>query len=285
MREAAGTSRLLGQWLRKLLARDAVSPDFVARADSLRLLGDLEQAEALCARGLAEYPQYASAHAVMGDIHRDKGALEAAEAAWREACRLHPDHPRANLCLAQLYLSRGDLPQAMAALGRAMVGNPHSPEVARLSHRLHGGAPVDQPEKTAAPPAWLSPARFSELLSSARACASVVEARLVGPGGTLVAGTPLAGADTETAAHLAATLMEESRPLMERLGIGHLRAAFLRGERRRLGLFEVSGHYLLSELMPEAQPGNVRSELQPVIAALRRSTDDGVRPDASQIAA
>ncbi len=73
--------------------------------------------------------------------------------------------------------------------------------------------------------------------------------------------------------------------LMARLGIGHLRAAFLRGERRRLGLLEVSGHYLLSELMPQARPESFRSELQGVVAVLRRSQDDRVKPDVAPIAA
>jgi tetratricopeptide (TPR) repeat protein len=261
------TGRRLARILRKWLGRDTATPDFVARADSLRLQGELETAEAVCAEGLVSFPSYASAHVVMGDILRAQGLTGAAEAEWNEARRLHPDHPQANLRLAQLYLARGQVARAMAALELSLLSSPGSQEAHSLLAQAVRARPGDNNQEPRS--AWLRPERFGEFLSAVSNCPSVRGASLVSGTGEVIS-----GALGEAAAGLAATLMLESRHLMERIGAGPLRAALLRGQGRDLQCFEVDGYTLVVDLAPGTPVGMVRLEIQGTVAALRRRWDD-----------
>ena len=271
--------RLLGQFLRKWLSRGAAPVDFVAQADRLRLQGKLEEAEAVCAQGLASFPTYASAHVLMGDIFRDRGLTAAAEAEWNEACRLHPEHPRANLRLAQLYLARGEIAPAMAALELSLLYSPDSQE----GNSLLAQATEAKPRRLGPDghAAWLTPSRFDELLSAIGGCPSVTATALIAPDGE-VAGSGLRGSEQSG---LAVMLMLESRHLLRRIEAGPLRAALIRGKRRDLQCFEVDGFVLLAYLHLGTPVGLVRTEIQRTVAALRRRWDDGGTKDALASAA
>lgn len=251
----------LARTLRKWLGRDSVTLDFAARADDLLQKGELEAAEAVCAQGLASFPGYASGHVVLGDILRAKGVMDAAEAEWNEARRLHPEHPQANLRLAQLYLARGQVARAMGALELSLLSSPGSQEAHSLLKQASGAQE--------ARPTWLTPGRFGELLAAVSNCPSVLGASLV-----TQAGKVASGALSEAAAGLAATLILESRHLLERLGTGPLRSALLRGQGRDLQCFELDGYTLVVDLAPKTQVGIVRQEIQGTVAALRRRWDD-----------
>lgn len=272
-----GKGRLLGQLLRKWWHRDTVSIDFVERADSLRLRGEMEAAEAVCAEGLESFPAYASAHVLMGDLLQARGLTEGAEAEWNEARRLHPEHPRANLRLAQLYLSRGEIARAMAALELSLLHSPGSPEAHSLLHQAVGAGPKrgdQEPRRT-----WLTRDRFGELLSLVSTCPSVTATALVDANGEVVAGALGAAQQGQAAAGLAATLLLESRYLMEQIGAGQLRSVLIRGKRRDLQCFEVDGFALLADLAPNTPVGLVRMEIQGTVAALRRRWDDARTKD------
>ena len=272
-----GKGRLLGQLLRKWLQRDTVSVDFVERADSLRLRGEMEQAEAVCAEGLGSFPTYASAHVLMGDLLNARGLAEGAEAEWNEARRLHPEHPRANLRLAQLYLSRGEIARAMAALELSLLHSPGSQEANSLLHQAVGADPKrsdQQPRR-----AWLTPDRFGELLSLVGTCPSVMATTLMSANAEVVAGALGTAQQGPAAAGLAATLLLESRYLMEQIGAGQLRSVLIRGKRRDLLCFEVDGFALLADLAPATPVGLVRMEIQGTVAALRRRWDDARTKD------
>jgi predicted regulator of Ras-like GTPase activity (Roadblock/LC7/MglB family) len=270
------TGLLLGQILRKWFRRATPTLDFAAQADELRLRGDLEAAEAVCAQGLASFPTYASAHVVMGDILRARGLLDAAEAEWNEARRLHPEHPQVNLRLAQLYLARGQVARAMAALELSLLSSPGSQE----ARSLLAQAVTTRPGASEPQPSWLRPQRYRELLSSVGSCPSVTGVALVGATGEVVS-----GALSPVAAGLAATLMLESRPLMERIGAGPLRAALLRGRERDRLCFEVDGQALVVDLVAGTPVGAVRREIQGTVAALRRRWEDVRTEHASAAAA
>src|SRR5574340_3980 len=169
-------------WRQERRPHAAVSLDLVAQADALRLQGDLGQAETLCSLVLTEYPGYASAHVVMGEIRREQGEPAAAEAAWEQARRIHPEHPRANLRLAQLYLSRGEVARAMAMLEPALLTNAGSLQAARLARQAQQGS------ARAAQEGWHTPERFGQLVEAVAGCASVAAARLVNAKGEVVAG-------------------------------------------------------------------------------------------------
>jgi len=265
--------RLLGQLLRKWLSRDTAPADFVAQADRLRLHGKLEEAEAVCAQGLASFPTYASAHVLMGDVFRERGLMEAAEAEWNEARRLHPEHPRANLRLAQLYLSRGETAPAMAALELSLLYSPDSQEANALRAQATEAKPrLLEPDRHVA---WLTPPRFDELLSAIGGCPSVVATALLAPDGEVARGEL-----GRTQAGLAATLLLESQHLLERIGAGPLRSVLIRGKGRDLQCFAVDGFALVAYLQPGTPVGLVRTEIQRTVAALRRRWDDGGTRDA-----
>lgn len=274
-RETVGRGRLLGQLLRKWLHRDTAPGDLVALADSLRLHGELSEAQAVCAQGLADFPEYASAHVVMGDILRDRGLAEAAEAEWHEARRIHPEHPRANLRLAQVYLARGETARAMVALELSLLYSPGSQEANSLLHQAEGV--TSEPETDVPRAAWLTPDRFDELLSEAVACPSVAGAALIAANGRIAGGSLVSSEAQEQASSLAAMLLLESRHLMERIGAGPLRAVLIRGVRHDLQCFEVDGFVLLVNLVPGTPVGLVRMEVQGAVAALRRRWEDDVR--------
>ncbi len=264
--------RLLGQFLRKWFSRDTSPFDFVAQADNLRLQGKLEEAEAVCAQGLASFPTYASAHVLMGDIFRDRGLMAAAEAEWKEARRLHPEHPRANLRLAQLHLSRGEISPAMAALELSLLYSPDSLEANSLLTQAKGAVPRRAPAPRTA---WLTPPRFDELLSAVGGCPSVTATALVAPNGEVARGEL-----GRTQSGLAATLLLESQHLLERIGAGPLRSVLIQGKERDLQCFAVDGFALLAHLQPGTPVGLVRTEIQRTVAALRRRWDDGGAKDA-----
>jgi predicted regulator of Ras-like GTPase activity (Roadblock/LC7/MglB family) len=273
--ETVRRGRLLGQLLRKWLHRDTAPGDFVALAENLRLRGDLSEAQAICAEGLENFPEYASAHVLMGDILRDQGLAEAAEAQWQEARRIHPEHPRANLRLAQVYLARGETARSMVALELSLLYSPGSHEANSLLRQAKADAP--EPDTDVSRPAWLTPDRFDELLSEATACPSVAGAALIAANGNIVGGNLSDSEMPEEAPPIATMLLLESRHLMKRIGAGPLRAVLIRGVRHDLQCFEVDGFVLLVNLVPGTPVGLVRMEIQGTVAALRRRWEDNVR--------
>ena len=265
----------VAQAVRGVFGRDGVSIEDLARADALRLHGDLDEARVLCARFLGEMPGHASAHVVMGEILREQGEAAAAEAEWQEALSLHSRHPVANLRLAQLSLARGEIRHAMALLEISLLASPASPEAKHLLSVAAESALASSPAEQAGPRLpWLQPSRYQALLAAIRACPSVAAAALAKPDGTVAAGDLGGEHDVKPAAGFAVTLLLESKPLLERIGAGQLRSVLVRGKTRDLQCFVVDGHVLLAAHAQGAAASTLRTEVQSAVAALRRGWEE-----------
>jgi predicted regulator of Ras-like GTPase activity (Roadblock/LC7/MglB family) len=298
--EAVGTDRLLGstggrdgpaegstwqkrmaQAVRGLFGRESVSVEDIARADALRLQGDLDEARELCAHFLEEMPGHASAHVVMGEILREQGEAAAAEAEWQQALSLHSRHPVANLRLAQLSLARGEIRHAMALLEISLLASPASPEAKLLLSLAAESELASSPAEQAGPrQPWLQPSRYQALLAAIHDCPSVAAAALAKPDG-MVAGGDLGEAhEVKPAAGFAVTLLLESKPLLERIGAGQLRSVLVRGKTSDLQCFVVDGHVLLAAHARGAEASALRTEIQSAVAGLRRRWEEEGSHDA-----
>ena len=81
--------------LTSLLERFEKAPDsrlFAPLADARRKNGDLDRAIELCENGLKTYPDYASAHVILGKCYYDKGATERARAEFQRVLELDSEN-------------------------------------------------------------------------------------------------------------------------------------------------------------------------------------------------
>ena len=106
------------QALEKRLAANRFSPS-VARLARLYLdEGRLEDARALCEEGTARYPDYATAHLVLGQCYLGLQRMGDAWREFREALSLQPQCELARTLLREITPSaRADLPTEAAVTG------------------------------------------------------------------------------------------------------------------------------------------------------------------------
>ncbi|MBV9849301.1 MAG: tetratricopeptide repeat protein [Armatimonadetes bacterium] len=101
---------------------------FVEYADALRQNHQWDQAEAVLRRRVADAPDDALAHVLLGRLLMDNNPTPArvasAEAETREALRLSPHDPTAEAQLGQLLLERGQVAEAVGALSDALTRDP-----------------------------------------------------------------------------------------------------------------------------------------------------------------
>ncbi len=81
--------------LTSLLERFEKAPDsrlFAPLADAYRKNGDIDRAIELCENGINTYPDYASAHVILGKCYYDKGATERARAEFQRVLELDSEN-------------------------------------------------------------------------------------------------------------------------------------------------------------------------------------------------
>jgi tetratricopeptide (TPR) repeat protein len=92
--------------LEKRLASNPHSPAF-ARLASLSLdAGRLEEARDLCEKGIAYYPQYATAHLLLGQCHRRMQRLDEARKEFSETLTLQPKCETARALLQSITIAK-----------------------------------------------------------------------------------------------------------------------------------------------------------------------------------
>lgn len=268
-----GDKRDLDRQVRRMLRREPDSLRFAEFADYLRRQGRVAEARALCERGLARHPGYATGQVVMGEILRDQEDPAKAEEMWLEALRLDPLHPRAHLRLAELYLRRGDVERAVAAIETVLLVSPGLPEAQALAESAQGEvARAARPEAPGAAqrparPAWLTAERFEELVGVVENCSAVQSVALVNAGGLALAGGVAACADPAGAAAAVAELMGQAGRLLTLIG-GGLRGATIccrLGPARCVPLGDLT---LLALMEAGAQLGSFDVEIGEAIARL-----------------
>lgn len=80
---------------------------FAPLADAYRKAGRVEEAIELCEKGLARYPEYASAHVILGKCFYDKGATERSRAEFEKVMELDPENMVALKFMGDILLAEG----------------------------------------------------------------------------------------------------------------------------------------------------------------------------------
>ena len=273
----------------RLLAREPNSLRFAEYADRLRRFGQLEDALAICQRGLARHAAYSTGHVVMGEILIDSGKAKEAEAEWRRALQLDPGHPRAHLRLGELYLSRDETDHAIAAFETALLHSPEFPEArAKLaeaqgpSPTLRAGEPKplrDRPRTPGERPEWLTADRFGDLVQHVSACPCVATAALVDSSGAPVSGElpEMAG---RTRGEAPVSFLVEARALLSRLGAGRLRSALVCSNALSLRCVPLGDLTLLATLRWRSPVGEADDQIEECIASGEPS--EGSEADADE---
>ncbi len=136
--------------LGQVLEQDPLSTQFVLLADRLLRRGMHDDAIALCQRGLASHPNYASGHLALARAYQLSGDLERAAEAFRRVVELAPDNIAGHLGLSELYEMQGRLGDATVHIRAAMQLGADGPAV---RERLERVSQVEEPSQTGPAPA------------------------------------------------------------------------------------------------------------------------------------
>ncbi len=114
-------SRAAEEGLCRLSERLDVDPDsplFLPQARAYQSEGRLEEAIALCLKGLERYPRYVSARVALGAFYLEAGDLEEGARELKRAIGEAPQNLLARRLLADLYERRGERAAALEMLGQ-----------------------------------------------------------------------------------------------------------------------------------------------------------------------
>ena len=138
--------------LEKVFRRDPDSPLFARLADLYLKRGRVEQALALCQKGCASFPEYATGFIVLSKCYEQRGAMEDAREAMGQALRLDPENPGGYKHLARLFGQLGVTPLVLQSLRQAAYLDPFDDSLAeqieQISSQTHQNMPT--PEEVAA---------------------------------------------------------------------------------------------------------------------------------------
>lgn len=102
---------------------------FAPLADACRKNGDVEKAIELCEKGLEGYPEYASAHVILGKCFYDKGATERSRAEFERVVEIDPENMVALKFMGDILMSEGDRDGSISYYRRILAIDPTNEEV------------------------------------------------------------------------------------------------------------------------------------------------------------
>ena len=102
---------------------------FAPLADACRKNGDVDKAIELCEAGLERYPDYASAHVILGKCFYDKGATERSRAEFERVIEIDPENMVALKFMGDILMSEGDRDGATSNYRRILAIDPTNEEV------------------------------------------------------------------------------------------------------------------------------------------------------------
>ncbi len=123
---------------RQLQERYDRSPEsriFAPLADAYRKSGEIDKAIELCEKGLEGYPDYASAHVILGKCFYDKGATERSRAEFERVIEIDPENMVALKFMGDILMAEGDRDASISCYRRILAIDPTNEEV---SVRLKG---------------------------------------------------------------------------------------------------------------------------------------------------
>ena len=108
---------------------------FAPLADAYRKSGDVEKAIELCEKGLEGYPDYASAHVILGKCFYDKGATERSRAEFERVIEIDPENMVALKFMGDILMSEGDRDESISYYRKILAIDPTNEDV---SEKLKG---------------------------------------------------------------------------------------------------------------------------------------------------
>jgi tetratricopeptide (TPR) repeat protein len=198
------------QKLETLFAANPAGRVFTHLAEAYRKAGELDRALEVLQQGLQRYPEYSSAHVVLGRVLWDRGEHERAAEGFRRVLELDPQNLVALRALADLSRERGRIDEALERYRELLGRDPGNEEFAAVIAELESA-----PRSAAAPaePAGLEPSAELTEVGAEAGEAAAVEAPEAGPAETAPAPIELAGPDAEDVAGLdAEPLVVETPP-------------------------------------------------------------------------
>jgi tetratricopeptide (TPR) repeat protein len=125
----------LGEDLQNLVERFERAPEsrlFAPLADLYRKNGDVDRAIELCEKGLEKYPDYASAHVILGKCFYDKGATERARGEFLRVLELDPENMVALKFMGDILLAEDKNVEATDYYKRLLSIDPTNADVNRI---------------------------------------------------------------------------------------------------------------------------------------------------------
>lgn len=124
----------ISEELVSLVERYEKAPDsrlFAPLADAYRKNGDLDRAIEVCEKGLKTYPEYASAHVILGKCFYDKGATERARAEFSRVLELDPENMVALKFMGDILLAEDKHEEAAEYFQKLLAIDPTNDEVSK----------------------------------------------------------------------------------------------------------------------------------------------------------
>ncbi|HSG27366.1 MAG TPA: tetratricopeptide repeat protein, partial [Candidatus Krumholzibacterium sp.] len=121
--------------IRHLSERLNEAPDsrlFAPLADAYRKSGQVDRAIELCEEGLGKFPDYASAHVILGKCFYDKGATERSKAEFDRVLELDSENMVALKFLGDIMQAENRYDEARKYFDRLLAIDPMNEEVLRL---------------------------------------------------------------------------------------------------------------------------------------------------------
>jgi tetratricopeptide (TPR) repeat protein len=118
--------------LEALFRKYESAPDsyvFAPLADAYRKAGKLDEAVAICRKGLGKHPEYPSGHVVEGKCHFDVGMLDEAEKSFGKVLELDANNLVALKFLGMIQAGRGRLVEAGEYFKHILVLDPENREI------------------------------------------------------------------------------------------------------------------------------------------------------------
>lgn len=109
---------------------------FAPLADAYRKSGLVDKAVQLCEEGIKRFPDYASAHVILGKCYYDKGATERSKAEFTRVLEIDPENMVALKYLGDILLGESMQEQASEFYNRLLAIDPTNEEVSRIMEEM-----------------------------------------------------------------------------------------------------------------------------------------------------
>jgi tetratricopeptide (TPR) repeat protein len=133
--------------LKNLIERFESVPEsrlFAPLADAYRKSGEVDKAIEICEKGVERFPEYASAHVILGKCFYDKGATERARAEFIRVLELDPENMVALKFMGDILLAEGKNDEAAGYYRKLLAIDPTNDEVSKALKDMESGFQVKE---------------------------------------------------------------------------------------------------------------------------------------------